>query len=134
MTELPQRMCIKAAFLRLRGYDNLREFEASDSNIRLTRRGRIFIKEKTGKMNPYCYPASRFCNPYSLTDHTLKESLEKFRVYLNAMLEENPEAAKEFEALRSKKYLGCFCEPSQSCHVDVVIERMQSRGKKRKLD
>ena len=122
-------------FLRCRGYDNLREFEANEKNARLTRRGRIFIKEKNGKMKPYCYPASRFANPYGLTDHTLKDSLEKYGEYLDKMLEEEDGAEEEFDKLREKKYLGCFCEPFQSCHVDVVIKRMASRAaKRRKLE
>ena len=138
----PQRVCVKAQFLRCIGYDNLREFEADNDNARLTRRGRVFIKEKSGKTKPYCYNASRFANPFGLADHTRKESLEKYAAHLDRMLATSDDARREFEQLRSKKRLGCYCEPFDSCHVNVVIDRLargeaqsdaQSEEKKRKL-
>jgi hypothetical protein len=133
MTELPQRVCIKAEFLRYEGFQNLREFDANETNARMCRAGRIFIKEKNGKMKPYHYRASRFANPYSLADHTRKEALDKYGEYLDKMLREDETAAEEFNQLRSKKRLGCFCEPFQACHVDVIIDRMNDSAKKRKL-
>lgn len=51
-------------------------------------------------------------------------ALRRFRVWLR-----RPENLERFRTgLAGAKYLGCWCTPSSSCHVDVIIQEVFGDG------
>lgn len=68
--------------------------------------------------------ASRFANPYKIgVDGSRETVLRLYRAHLRAMLERDPQARQELEALRGKR-LGCFCKP-KDCHGDILVEALE---------
>lgn len=116
---LPERVCVKVSELRKRGVDNLEEWCRSPDNHLATRRGRVFIgsRKNSEDYHQFSYKASPFCNPYPVKECTSLDScLRKYKRYLRDNF-----APEEIYSLRNMREIGCFCEPSSRCHVDVLI-------------
>ena len=118
---LPEGVCVKAKNLRPK-HDNLREWMANSSHVYVGRRGRIFIKERGGGKHVFHYKDSEWCNPFKLTEYSLEESLEKYENYLCRKLDDDPDALERFRHLSFASEIGCFCDPSQKCHRDVILK------------
>lgn len=71
--------------------------------------------------------ASRFANPYKIgVDGSRDAVIALYRKHLRQMMEDDPSARQELEALRGKR-LGCFCKP-KACHGDVLLEALGGVG------
>ena len=122
----PVGVCVGVKHLRPKS-DNLREWMAKSGNILVLRRGRVFIKDKSsGESKVFTYKESPWANPFqaSKSKYTLEEALEKFTEHLDKLLE-NPKTRKDFLELRNAKELGCFCEPGEKCHRDIIIKKLK---------
>lgn len=63
---LPKRQCIKVSELRKAGYQHLKDWNSVDSNIQVTRNGRIFITHAKNQREIYHYPNSLWANPFKV--------------------------------------------------------------------
>lgn len=61
-------------------------------------------------------------NPFEIGKDGRNEVLRKYREWLKDRLEENPEF---LEPLRGKN-LACWCPLDQPCHVDILLEFLNS--------
>lgn len=113
------RVCVKVGQLRKLGYESFEDWLKDDRNIYCGRHGRIFI-HKNGQKNIFHYQKSEFHNPFTVKEHGLGVCLEKFKKYL----EDSPELLKKLQKLKGKN-LGCWCNPRNKCHVDVLIENIE---------
>jgi hypothetical protein len=97
-------------------YNNLKMWMDNKNNVYIGRKGIVFIdKERFPKKS------SIFCNPYKITkDTTRDEVLQKYRVYMEKMLDEDINMQHELSKLKNKN-LGCWCAP-EKCHGDVLLE------------
>ncbi len=85
---------------------------------------RVHCRKK--EFDVYCGRPSEWGNPYSWLSNTLakykckdrKEAIEKFR---ECFLSQPELIQKAKEQLKGKR-LGCFCDPNEDCHLDVIIE------------
>ena len=59
----------------------------------------------------------------------LTTSLEKYKLSLQSMIEDS-EILYRFKCLSWYDSLGCFCEPSLNCHVDIIRTYLQQLGLK----
>lgn len=60
-------------------------------------------------------------NPYGKnTGHTVQESIQLFRDYLN----NNPELVAEATETFTGHDLACWCPPNQPFHADVWLEKL----------
>ena len=64
---------------------------------------------------------SRFGNPYKITKYGRDEALRRYRTFLASY---TPDQLREFLRPLAGKDLACFCKLSESCHVDILIEKM----------
>lgn len=72
------------------------------------------------------FKASRFANPYRIgADGSRAQVLARYREHLEALLERDPAARQDLEALRGKR-LGCWCKP-EACHGDILVLALQGR-------
>jgi len=121
----PTRDCIKVNELRKKygsTYD-FRQWLSKENNYYVGRKGRIFITTKTGK-EIFHYPASCFENPFKVNENcSLEESLQKYKRHLYENQFQN------YLHLLENKNLGCWCLPTQNCHVDVLIEFFEENYK-----
>jgi hypothetical protein len=101
---------VKVKFTRPK-YDNLKDWMDDENNIYIGRKGIVFIDNKRYPQND-----SYWCNPYKLSNHSLTDSLIKYKMYIKNKLEKNPDKILELE----NKHLGCWCAPNQ-CHGDILI-------------
>ena len=57
----------------------------------------------------------------------LNTSLDKYSVHLETLLK-NDETLYRFKCLSGYDSLGCFCDPTSSCHVDIIRNKLQELG------
>jgi len=97
-------------------YNNLKEWIEDENNIYIGRAGVVFIdKERFPKKS------SLFYNPYKIgRDGNRDEVINKFKNYILARLEKEPNLKIELEKIKDKN-LGCWCYP-EKCHGDVLLE------------
>lgn len=109
----PTTQCIKVSHLRKKYNDpniNLRKWMEMENNLYVGRHGRIFINKEI-----FHYPASKWKNPYKVSDYTLAESLALYEEHIRKNLVQD---LKEL----SDKSLGCFCDQSNPCHAQVLVK------------
>eukprot|EP01129_Flabellula_baltica_P002838 TRINITY_DN12738_c0_g1_i1.p1 TRINITY_DN12738_c0_g1~~TRINITY_DN12738_c0_g1_i1.p1 ORF type:complete len:387 (+),score=11.89 TRINITY_DN12738_c0_g1_i1:63-1223(+) len=118
-----RRVCVKVKYLRQGSsgsttYDNLRDWLDCDKNYLATRPGRVFIDKV-----PYHYKGSILGNPYTIKKYGREECLSR---YLNIIKTPTDEMLKELHYLINSdiKYIGCYCEPEKSCHIDILIQKL----------
>ena len=110
--------CLKVASLRKETGDpniNLKTWMSNPQNVYVGRRGRIFIGSGDDK-EIFHYPASKFANPYLLSEYTLEESLMLYKDYLKSS-----GLIDQLEELRGKN-LGCFCDQCGKCHAKILAK------------
>jgi len=112
------RTCIKVANLR-KLYDQdytLEKWLESESgdNVYCGRSGRIFINGKY-----FAYEGSKWANPYTVKKYSLDECIALYREYITKKIEEDP-GHYDLDELKGKN-LGCWCNPKDKCHVDVLL-------------
>ena len=106
-------------------------------------------EEHFGDNTFYCGRGSILGNPYThIKDRETKakfvvrnreEAIEKYAHYFDVMCGSNSEFTNAVDRIYKKYkagedvYLGCYCKP-QSCHCDVIVDRLRRRLIKEKLD
>jgi Domain of unknown function (DUF4326) len=116
---MPKGQCVKVKHLRP-AHANLREWCKAKGNILVTRQGRVFI----ARGDLFHYGKSQWCNPFTLKEHSLDESLRLFAAHLDRMLKDKLVRRRFVDELGGADYLGCFCEPHERCHRDILIDRL----------
>ena len=128
--KMTERICVSVGELRKRYNDKTMTLEKwlNDSeNVYVGRKGRIWITEN-GQKRIFHYPGSVWRNDYTVKEHGLEDCLELYRgEILNKLNDE-----LNIETLRNKK-LGCFCKPSEKCHVDILIELLKVKKRRIKV-
>ena len=111
-----ERVCVKVANLRkLYGSEfTLENWLKDPNNIYCGRHGRIFIDKII-----FHYSGSKWANPFTLKQHSLDECIKLYRDYITKKIIDNPEYY-DLDELRGK-HLGCWCNPKEKCHVDVLL-------------
>lgn len=111
-------VCIKVKNLRKIGYTDLQQWMSNPDNLYTGRAGRIFITDPaTKEKRIFHYKGSKWKNPYTLKEYTLKESLRKYLSHLFTT-----GLIYEIDELRGKN-LGCFCTGGTekiSCHAQLL--------------
>ena len=111
-------VCVKVDSLRKKyGKDmTLAIWMKDENNLYVGRHGRIFIN---GEIYPY--QASKWANPFKLTNYSLEESLKLYREHVI-----KSDLANQLDELRGKT-LGCWCDQSGGCHAKVLKELFEKR-------
>jgi hypothetical protein len=121
--DTPTGVCLKVKYLRP-DFQDLREWCKDPDNVLVIRNGRVFVTDPiTKKKTVFSYPASPWCNPYKLTEYSLDDSLRLYEEHLDGIILVKKE---EFLKLLSAKRIGCYCEPGDRCHRDVIIKKLKS--------
>ncbi|KAI3662168.1 hypothetical protein MP638_002154 [Amoeboaphelidium occidentale] len=58
------------------------------------------------------------------TRHGLDKSLKLFEKYLSEKLSVDAATRERFMKLSACKELGCFCNPAEKCHRDIIIRKL----------
>lgn len=58
-------------------------------------------------------------NPFKVKDHGIAKTMKLYRTHLEKKLKSNPQF---LEPLRHYKYISCFCNLNEECHIDILIE------------
>lgn len=115
---------VKVAHIRPKHHD-LREWCADPQNVYVGRRGVVFVACE-GKQIRYPQTDSPFANPFKVgKDGTREDVIEKYRKYIEARLEKEPDLARALTELKGKT-LGCWCAPL-ACHADVLCDILTDR-------
>ena len=114
------RICVKVANLRkLYGSDATLEKWLQDfDNLYCGRAGRIFINGEY-----FGYEGSKWANPYTVKKYSLENCIKLYREYITKKIEEDPENY-DLNELKGKN-LGCWCNPKDKCHVDVLLSLLE---------
>ncbi len=115
----PERVCIKVSHLRKIGYNSLDEWMKNSNNVYCGRHGRIFIHENGGK-RIFHFSKSEYANPFTVKKYGLEKCLELYEDYLN----KTPLLIEKLKELKGKN-LGCWCNPGNLCHVDILIRHIK---------
>lgn len=65
---------------------------------------------------------------------TREEAIELFEDYFDTMMMTSPKFKEEwdklYEAYKTMDtiYIGCYCSNSESCHGDIIIEKLKKRS------
>jgi hypothetical protein len=107
-TNLPHRVCIKKSELIKRGCTDFEDWSRNPKHLYIGRNMSFYVKGAH---------ASKWCNPFKLTDYTSEESLSRYRQHillssLNYQLSE----------LSSYSEIGCWCLPGEPCHGNVLLD------------
>lgn len=107
---------------------------------------RYCIKDEThdGDNNFLIHRPYIFSNPFThIKDKKTKakyvvgsreEAIELYEEYFDTMLETSPKFKAEWDKLYDayKKYdeifIGCYCYTNESCHGDIIIEKLKRRS------
>lgn len=107
---------------------------------------RYCIKNEThdGDNNFLIHRPYIFSNPFThIKDKKTKakyvvgsreEAIELYEEYFDTMLETSPKFKAEWDKLYDayKKYdeifIGCYCSTNESCHGDIIIEKLKRRS------
>ncbi len=113
---MSQVVNVRVAYIRPE-YQNLKDWCEDPNNVYIGRKGIVFVDGAR-------YPThdSVWANPYKLNDMTREESLEKYKNYIQAKINNNE---VDIEELRGKT-LGCWCKP-QNCHGDILKEILENK-------
>jgi len=112
---------VKVEYIRKEGYTNLKAWMEDENNVYVGR-GRVVFLTKEGPSFPP--QNSPFCNPFNVgKDGTREEVISKFRAYMTAKLDQDPDLKRQLLALEGKR-LGCWCKP-EACHGDILLELIQ---------
>ncbi len=115
-----KRVCIKVKWwLRKNGCNNLEEWLNGENNLYCGRHGRIFIGSGENK-RIFHYKASIWHNPYSAKKYPNGQALILFEEYLK----NNVILLSQIGQLKGKN-LGCWCEPGNKCHVDILLKYLR---------
>lgn len=88
--------------------------------------------------NPYTYNGKR-SNIAKLSFRTADEAIRAYGMYFDAMYGTDKEFTRQIDEIYEKYkngeevYLQCFCKPNP-CHGDVIVEKLQQRLIKERLD
>ena len=88
--------------------------------------------------NPYTYNGKR-SNLAKLSFRTAEEAIKAYSLYFDTMYGSDGEFTKIIDEIYEKYkngeevYLQCFCKP-KPCHGDVIVEKLQQRLIKEKMD
>lgn len=94
---------------------------ALESNVYIGRKGIVFVDGQ--RFPPHNSP---FANPFKVgKDGTREEVLEKFRAYMKARLQAEPDLKQQLQQLKGKQ-LGCWCHPER-CHGDILLELIEDQ-------
>jgi hypothetical protein len=123
LSKKSQRVCIKVSNLRkLYGSKtNLETWLDDSDNVYCGRAGRIFITEN-GEKTYFGYEGSKWANPYTLKQYPIDECLDLYRDYITKKIEDDSDY--DLNELKGKN-LGCWCNPKDRCHVDVLLELLE---------
>jgi hypothetical protein len=119
---MPVGVCVKVNSLRPH-YSDLEAWMKNKKHILVCRSGRVFIGSGETK-HIFHYPSHEFSNPFTVKEHGLDKSLQLYREYLDAKLNNDAAAKERFLLLAQYEQIGCFCDPKSKCHRDVIIERL----------
>lgn len=70
---------------------------------------------------------------------TREEAIEKYGKYFNKMLVLDKEFKEEFEKMVNacfnydEVFFGCYCKMDESCHADVIMEKVRKECRKRMM-
>ena len=129
--DVPTGVCLKAVYLRERGYKNVYEWSKVEGHVMVTRPQRFFVTDPiTQQRSVFVYDGSPWENPFKLKDYTLDESLALYDRHLDDLLhdEENLRSLKRLMCEATE--LGCFCLPGSKCHREVIINKMRILAQK----
>jgi hypothetical protein len=118
------RICVKVGNLRKHGYQNLEEWLECDDNLYVGRHGRIFIKYPDNERRIFHYKASKWCNPFRVKEHCLDECIRMYEEYI-----QKSDMINDIDELKNKN-LGCWCDETSQCHVDVLLKLLEDEDKK----
>jgi hypothetical protein len=91
-----------------------------DKNAYVARKGVVFVDgQRFPKKDSY------FANPYTVKEHGLAQALDLYKKHLVALFRTNKEEfISRLRSLKNKK-LGCWCDPKEKCHADILIESVK---------
>jgi hypothetical protein len=117
-------VCLKVSNLRIKGIENLEAWMADANNVYTGRRGRIFIHQD-GVKRIFNYKGSKWQNPFTLKEYSLKKSLQLYVIHLF-----QTGLIYDIDELKNKS-LGCFCSPQKapdgqpSCHAQILADLIE---------
>lgn len=124
MSNETKRVCVKVGSLRPT-YQSFEEWLADPNNVYVGRSGRIFITDVKGEpARIFHYKGSFFENPFTIKEYGLHDCLRLYRERLQTGTR-NVEVYEELRKLKGKN-LGCFCDPGEPCHADIIIEAIHA--------
>ena len=131
MPNPPKRFCLKKEYLNEAGYKNLENWIYTKNNIYIARNKQKYVKNAK--------EASKWENNFPEFIFGKEESLQRYQ----EMLESNSHLQESLPYLAGRN-LGCWCEPEEECHADVIIKmfkdvmketkRIKKEDKERKKD
>lgn len=119
---LPKGVCVKVSSLRPR-YSDLEHWLQDPKHTLVTRHGRVFIGSGEAK-HVFPYKGSEWANPFTVKEYGLDESLRLYEEYLTKKLGD-PKMLKKFKELKEFEEIGCFCDPGDNCHRDVILKKLR---------
>jgi hypothetical protein len=119
--KMSTRECVKVGNLRkLYGPDSTFKIWLKDiNNLYVGRAGRIFITEN-GEKKYFGYEGSKWANPFTIKKYSLDECLKLYQEYIIEKIGEDPDIYN-LDELKGKR-LGCWCDPKDRCHVDILLK------------
>ena len=88
--------------------------------------------------NPYTHIKNKTTKAMVIVD-TREEAIDRYGRYFEKSLQLNPEFREEFEKMvdacmeYDEVWIGCYCNLSESCHADYIINRLKQECRKRML-
>lgn len=117
------KMSIKVQNLRKYGYTDLKHWESNPNNIRVTRKGRLWITHENGEKEIYIFPDSKWGNPFTTKEYGSELCIQLYRKHII-----DSKLYLQLQELNGKT-LGCFCEQNEMCHINVIMEFIQIYNK-----
>lgn len=102
--------------------------KSGTTRVRIRRRGDKIVQDcdvyigRKWTMGGWDLPASPFANPYRATNIKEQDVVAMYREYIL----DKPKLLKLLPTLKGK-ILGCFCELTERCHGDVIIELLEKQ-------
>ena len=137
----------KVKYIRLLGYNNLKEWCSDLNNIYIARKGIVFVDtgkiDENGKKIKERFPKcnSIWANPFKVKKNNngdgdnRKQAVGDYEEYIIKKIE-NENLFEELLSLEGKK-LGCWCkEPDKhvGCHGDVLLKLLKNYKENGKLE
>jgi hypothetical protein len=127
----PVGVCVKVNHLRPE-YSDLQDFLSHPENQLVCRSGRVFVTRGATR-NVFVYKGSEFANPFRVGQYTRAEALFYYRTYLENILKKD-DVKQRFLQLARLERIGCFCEPDEECHRDIIIEKLKELAQELQID